>query len=204
MRTDHESRVIAKHVVRTGDDKAAQKYSVKGPSCLAELSSIHILRSFPPDAMHIWWENVIPDVVRHWRGKYFSEIALAEIGAANYDADDESEEENTTKGRRGSNRATGKQKKAPATKFVKTGDPHNILSEEWAEIGSDMTSSAPTIPALFGDPVRDFTEHYHHLKAEEWKIFTFLLAPIYLKGRLPSVDYEEFINLVNAISLCCD
>lgn len=27
---------------------------------------------------------------------------------------------------------------------------------------------------------------------------------MYLKGRLPAVDYEEFINLVDAIQLCCD
>lgn len=42
------------------------------------------------------------------------------------------------------------------------------------------------------------------MTAAEWQLFTFLLAPVYLKGVLPDEDYEEFISLVEAIQISCD
>lgn len=232
MRTNEETRKIAEHVVKTGDDKVAKRYGIKGPSCLSELSSIDVPRSFPPDGMHLWWENIIPDLVKHWRGKFFSEAAIASIAAANgYEADDESaslepERPSSTEGTRKDKRAQKEKKRvgnqgyakgkkavkkgAAATaatlakKFVKTDDPYNIAPEQWFKNGKDMTSSAATFPACFGDPIRDFTDHCHHLKAAEWKIFAFILAPIYMKGQLPDEDYDELVNLIDAIHLCCD
>ncbi|KAI5836976.1 hypothetical protein DFP73DRAFT_452625, partial [Morchella snyderi] len=43
---------------------------IKGLSILSRLKSIHFPRSFPPDSMHLWFENIITDLVKHWRGKY--------------------------------------------------------------------------------------------------------------------------------------
>ncbi|KAI5843325.1 hypothetical protein DFP73DRAFT_455220, partial [Morchella snyderi] len=154
MRDDKISRQIATHVVQTGDDNAAKRHGIKGPSCLSQLPSIDIPRSFPPDAMHLWWENVIPDMVEHWRGKFFSDNA------------------------------------------------YNIAPEVWESIGKDMQASACTFPSSFGDPIRDFTEHCHHLKAAEWKIFTLLLASIYFKDNLSDEDYDEFINIVETLQFC--
>lgn len=219
IRTDEQSRRIANHVLETGDDKAAKKYGIKGPSCLSDLTSIDIPRSFPPDAMHLWWENIIPDLVEHWRGKFFTEKATVDILETSYDADSEPvdrEDINSRKlskkrkiSKKGTRKGKGKAAKKgsvaqPVKRFVKTDDPYNIAPEEWHEIGKDSAASAATVPALFGDPVRDFAEHCHHLKAAEWKIFTFLLAPIYLKRRLPDKDYDEFLNLVDALHLSCD
>lgn len=66
-------------------------------------------------------------------------------------------------------------------KFVKTNNPYSIASYKLVEIGKDMLSSAATFLAQFGDPIRDFTKHCHHLKAAEWKTFTLLLVPTYMK-----------------------
>ncbi|RPB17400.1 hypothetical protein P167DRAFT_479756, partial [Morchella conica CCBAS932] len=161
LRSDSECRKIADHVIETGDDKTAKKYGIKGPSCLSELLTIDIPKSFPPDAMHLWWENVIPDLFRHWRGKF----------------------------------STG----APMDD-----DPYNISPEDWLRIGKDMASSAGTFPASFGEPIRDFAEHCQHLKAAEWKNVALLMAPIYMKDRLPEADYLEFLNLIDAVHLCID
>ncbi|KAH0604134.1 uncharacterized protein H6S33_007165 [Morchella sextelata] len=184
MRNDDQTRKIAAHVVQTGDDNVAKKYGIKGLSCLYQLSSIDLPRSFPPDAMHLWWENIIPDLVEHWRGKFFSDIATAQIHAAGQDDQDSAPAKPSMK------------------KFHKTRDLYNIPPDIWEDIGRDMLASAPSFPALFGDPIRDFTEHCHHFKAAEWKTFAFLLAPIYLKDNLPEEDYSEFINIIDAVQLC--
>lgn len=161
---------------------------------------------------------MIPDLVKHWRGKFFSENASADIEEARrdpadgYDAGDGGARPTGAGGKRqGKKKTKGGPKRgehttasSAAKKFVKTDDPWNIPPEDWTEIGMDMEQSTTMVPASFGDPIRNFTEHCHHLKAAEWKIFSFLLAPIYLKRRLPDEDYDEFINLVDAIYLCCD
>lgn len=230
MRTDEGSRKIADHVVETGDEKNAKKYGIKGPSCLAGLVAIDIPRSFPPDGMHLWWENVIPDLFRHWRGKFTHGAPVSEDSehAPVYDADTESDpeerpasqhrrgtesaypEENIGSQRRRSGRRAGvpsvanKRGPAEAKKFIKTNDEYNIAPNEWLRIGKDMASSAATFPASFGEPIRDFAEHCQRLKAAEWKNITLLMAPIYMKGRLPDVDYIEFLNLIDAVRLSVD
>lgn len=71
MRNDAVFRLVAKQVARQGGtNKQKSKYGVKGISILSQLTSIDFSRSFPPDSMPLWFENVIPDSVRHCRGKY--------------------------------------------------------------------------------------------------------------------------------------
>lgn len=60
------------------------------------------------------------------------------------------------------------------------------------------------MPSLFGPLLRNFIEHIHEMTAAEWQLFTFTLAPVYLKDVLPDDDYQEFISLVEAIQLACD
>lgn len=177
MWTNEKSRMIAEHVLKTGDDKAAKKYGIKGPFCLADLTSIDIPRSFPPDVMHLWWENIIPE---HWRGKFFSTTdttdrsGMADISEADYDADSEQLEDGRSFKKRSKKRKKVKPTGTaqPTKRFVKTNDPYNIAPEELSAIGKDTAESAATIPASFGNPIRDFAEHCHHLKAAERKIFT--------------------------------
>ncbi|KAH8152606.1 uncharacterized protein LAJ45_03447 [Morchella importuna] len=239
MRDDTQSRRIGLHVVQTGDEHTAKRYGIKGPCCLSQLKSIDIPRSFPPDAMHLWWENIIPDLVKHWRGRFFSDLATANINAVaaadeGMDTDVESEEseesgsdleiaDNQSARRRRSvprrpraRIARGRNRNTPVPsppaparfsatkKFVQTDDEYNIRPSIWLDISRDMVASANTFPTLFGDPIRNFAEHCHHLKAAEWRTFAFLLAPIYLKGNLPDEDYEHYLNLIDAIQLACD
>ncbi|RPB14500.1 hypothetical protein P167DRAFT_484316, partial [Morchella conica CCBAS932] len=71
MRTDEEFRMVAGRIARRGATaKQKSKYGIKGLSILSRLSSIDFPRSFPPDAMHLWFENIVPDLVKHWRGKF--------------------------------------------------------------------------------------------------------------------------------------
>ena len=47
------------------------KYGVKARSIFLGLPGISFPWSFPPDAMHLFYENVVPRVVKHYRGVYF-------------------------------------------------------------------------------------------------------------------------------------
>lgn len=83
MRHDKEFRHVAAQVARKGaTEKQGSKYGVKGLSILSRLSSIDFPRSFPPDCMHLWFENVVPDLVKHWRGKYRISVDQAPDAAA--------------------------------------------------------------------------------------------------------------------------
>ena len=44
---------------------------INGLAVLANLTSIDFPRSFPPDSMHLFSENVIPDMCKHYRGAFF-------------------------------------------------------------------------------------------------------------------------------------
>ncbi|KAI5842122.1 hypothetical protein DFP73DRAFT_596111 [Morchella snyderi] len=138
-------------------------------------------------------------MVEHWRGKFFSDTATAQIHAAisMHDGDDEN-------GGRQRGRRTSVPAKPSTKKFLKTKDAYNIGPEIWESIGKDMLASATNFPSLFGNPFRNFAEHCHHLNSAEWKTFKMLLAPIYFKDHLPDEDYEEFINVVETVQLCCE
>ncbi|KAI5817876.1 hypothetical protein BZA77DRAFT_224626, partial [Pyronema omphalodes] len=110
--------------------------------------------------MHLFWENIIPDMVRHWRGKFHTLNTKA------------SEE------------------------------PWHIASERWNALGSNMLASNSMFPAHFGESLRDFAAHGHHMKAAEWKNLGLLILPVFLKDSLPAEDYTEYINLVQAIQQC--
>ena len=71
MRTNHEFRRDATHIEETADKKAADLTGIAGLAILAKLPSIDFPRSFPPDSMHLFFENVIPALVRHYRGVFF-------------------------------------------------------------------------------------------------------------------------------------
>lgn len=219
MRNDVEFRRVAKQVARRGaTDKQRSRYGVKGLSILSRLSSIDFPRSFPPDAMHLWFENVIPDLVKHWRGKYRVEVLDISDGAS--EADDESSQaenfddryQSSNKRKLTANSQRSKNKKRKKTgsmrvkqpKAVVTGDEYNIRLQTWEKLSRQIADSAPTMPSLFGPLLRNFIEHIHEMTAAEWQLFTFTLAPVYLKDVLPDEDYQEFISLVEAIQLACD
>lgn len=234
MRTDQEFRLVGSQIARQGaTNKQRSKYGLKGLSILSQLTSIDFPRSFPPDSMHLWFENVLPDLIKHWRGKYRVEIDRDDSFDADNEAsesDPESSDTSTgddkeaqpskkrrTKGknstRHGKRAKTNDQVKRKArakkatvkeAKVVATDDEYNMPLFVWEEISAWIAASAPNVPLLFGPMLRNFLEYLHQMTASEWQLFTFLLAPVYLKDVLPDHDYEEFISLVEAIQLSCD
>ena len=70
LRSDEETREIARKVVDLGSSKLAVQYGVTKVAIISNLRSVDMIRSFPPDAMHLFWENIIPTLVRHWRGNF--------------------------------------------------------------------------------------------------------------------------------------
>lgn len=98
MRSNDDFRNVARQIATKGATKAQMsKYGLRGLSILSRLGSIDFPRSFPPDSMHLWFENIIPDLVKHWRGKYRTSNAdgsdADDEGSAIEASDSESEEE---------------------------------------------------------------------------------------------------------------
>lgn len=71
MRSNNEFRADAKHIEETAHKEAADRTGIAGSAILAQLPSIDFPRSFPPDSMHLFFENVIPALARHYRGVFF-------------------------------------------------------------------------------------------------------------------------------------
>jgi hypothetical protein len=212
LRTDVETRDIASKIVNLGSDKLAFQYGINKLAILAELTSLDMIRGFPPDEMHLYWENIIPGLVKHWRGNFTTLPCFTGRQATHTDSDDEMEEalesesasqERTKspppkKRKRTSGRADDR---SSSTKFIETEDPWNIPPLVWSQIGRNMYDSHSTIPTQFGEAPRDFWEHSHHLKAAEWKNFAFLFLPVYLKSNLPDDDYAAFMELIDCIKI---
>ena len=76
-------RFDATHIEETGDKKAADLTRISGLAILGKLASIDFPRSFPPDGMHLFFENVIPALVRHHRGVFFKKDYIADAVARN-------------------------------------------------------------------------------------------------------------------------
>lgn len=218
-RTDRSFREAAAHIATTGDDKAAHKTGIRGESILSSLTSIDFPRSFPPDSMHLYFERVVPSMVKHYRGTFFeyrdnSETEVLEDDkestASSNPADDSVQIENhKRKRRRGVRDVRGSKPSKIARPNIKRNpqkfrvgeDEWSIPPDEWYSIGRDQESSATDIPGAFGRSPRNFAGHIHELSAEEWKMQATLFLPIYLKNRLPASHYNQFCNLVEIISL---
>ena len=51
-------------------EKLAKAYGIKGVPLLSALRSLRFPQSFPYDFMHLIWENLIPNLVLFWSGRY--------------------------------------------------------------------------------------------------------------------------------------
>lgn len=169
MQSNLEFRRVAAQVARTAaTEKQGSKYGVKGLSVLSRLPSIDFRRSFPPDSMHLGFENIIPDLLKHWRGKYRVDTPTEhpESGTDGSEDDNESSssEERPTKKRKTKHlkpvvsppKATRKKgrkknpKPAKEPKLVLTDDPYNITLKRMKVFSQEIASSGPTMPVLFG------------------------------------------------------
>ena len=249
------------------------KYGVKGRSIFLGLPGISFPWSFPPDAMHLFYENVVPRVVKHYRGVFFlgadsesvdpasgapttpadegedlNQGAGRQRGARNLkrsrvdsdtpaedddqldprskyrvrkrgrvakvptadddqddvedaddaddaddqdDADDEEEvpaptkkpNPNVSKGR--AKISKPKTARDKVVKFMKNdSDPYNIPPTSWDAYSRWIVSSQKWFPAEFGGALIDFGAHCHHLTADQWRTFTFHIAPIMMRPRI--------------------
>jgi hypothetical protein len=51
-------------------EELAKAYGIKGVPLLSALKSLRFPQSFPYDFMHLVWENLIPNLVLFWSGRY--------------------------------------------------------------------------------------------------------------------------------------
>jgi len=65
-----QTKEVDQAPTKTAADSLAKKYGIKGIPILSFLDSIALPQSFPPDFMHIAWENVIRSLVARWTGEF--------------------------------------------------------------------------------------------------------------------------------------
>lgn len=51
-------------------EQAAKEYGLHGESIISTFPGIRMSRSFPWECLHLFFENTIPNMIRHWRGKF--------------------------------------------------------------------------------------------------------------------------------------
>ena len=77
FRTHEEYLCAMEQIVKYNNYDWAKTYGVRGFSILTQLSSIIFPWSFPPDPMHIWFENIFPcTLFNHQRGRFFQAHVL--------------------------------------------------------------------------------------------------------------------------------
>lgn len=174
--------------------------------------------------MHLWFENVIPDLVKHWRGKYRVK-AVADVAGTDKESkskfsgsetppsnpEDNPDGQSQRRRQRRGKGGRGKKKKSTQTgnrltepKVITTDDNYHVVLLVWKRMSAWIAASSPNVPALFVSILRNFLEYINQMTAAEWQLFTFLLGPVYLKGVLPDEDYQEFISLVEATQISCN
>ena len=139
MRTNIQFRRDAAHIEETKHKEAADLTGISGLAILAQLPSIDFPRSFPPDSMHLFFENVIPALTRHYRGVFFKVDHRGRTGGDNEEA--QPDPESTNRGSRKRKRTATKSSGSSSTanlKFKKTADPWNVEPKVWEQIGRDQ------------------------------------------------------------------
>jgi len=164
MRTNNEFRADAKHIEDTAHKEAADKTGIAGLAILSRLPSIDFPPSFPPDSMHLFFENVIPALARHYRGVFFKKDHSAE--GATSDSNQVPADGPVPRGSRkrkrvpvsscltaapgavgGGINASGRRAAASSAshlrqtgglKFKSTSDPWNVGPKVWERIGRDQ------------------------------------------------------------------
>lgn len=173
---------------------------IKEETIFAELDSIIFPWSFTLDSMHLFFCNIVPQMVNHWRGKFWPKERTKQ----------QPEGDEGMEIPQGASRAGGRVGATQLTtqtgkkKFLKTADEYNVDPEDWAQIGEEMKCSRDTFPRAFGDAVRSIYEVHHEFKAAEWKNWALLFSPALLQGRLQETHYQQWISFVKGLGLAVD
>jgi hypothetical protein len=59
------------YIEEIGHKEAADLTNISGLAILTQLPSIEFPHSFPPDSIHLFFESVLPALVRHYLGVFF-------------------------------------------------------------------------------------------------------------------------------------
>ena len=70
LRKHEESLRTALHIVNDLCDSCRFKNGLRGVPILTNLKGIDFPKSFPPDLMHLFYENILPAMFRHYRGVF--------------------------------------------------------------------------------------------------------------------------------------
>lgn len=70
LRRHEESLHTANHIVNDLCDTCRFKNGLRGVPILSNLKGIDFPKSFPPDLMHLFYENILPAMFRHYRGVF--------------------------------------------------------------------------------------------------------------------------------------
>ncbi|KAI5816186.1 Transposase family tnp2-domain-containing protein [Pyronema omphalodes] len=198
LRTHEEFCRRAVHITRTMCLTCPRQHGIRGTAIVSRLPSIEFPTSFPPDLMHIMYENVIPALFRHYRGVFgVREPVPVPVTDGGHEHSSEGSEDDD-EGARDSEPIRPTQ---PSKKFIRTSDSWNIAPPEWKAIGKAFEQSAQLLPHSFGEPLRDFYRHCQELKAAEWAAVTKHAGPVFLSTLLPECDYHGYMLLVKAIIL---
>jgi len=173
MRTNNEFRANAKHIQETAHKEAADRTGIAGLAILARLPSIDFPRSFPPDSMHLFFENVIPALTRHYRGVFFKKDFTTD-GATGGQDHGQTERPAPGRSRKRKRTTIGSGPMAipeasstteppgalgvggvshclplPAVKFKETSDPWNVKPKVWERIGLDQKVMTQVASSIF-------------------------------------------------------
>lgn len=211
VRTDTRMREQARHIVQTKDAGYAKRAGIKGEAILARLPSVIFPWSFPPDIMHLIFENIMPGLMRHYMGTFFPD----DTGGGDCLGDGDAAGQSTQwgAGKRVGPALRGRPPKHPIVprdregllvrtsphNFQRNDDPWNVAPREWLILSADIDRSNTTFPSAFGPHLINYAGHVGRMTAAQWRIWTFHLAPIYLRTRIPNHHYEELISLVQAV-----
>lgn len=164
IRNNDTFRYDATHIEETADKIAADLTGIAGQAILSRLPSIDFPRSFPPDSMHLFYENVIPAMIRHYRGIFFKKHYVVDTSAGGavgrghgprggpgssggrrqstvnlqsrvIEGMAEKADGGVGRGGIGSSR---QRLQVPIVKFRKTPDPWNVDPKVWERIGKDQ------------------------------------------------------------------
>lgn len=159
IRGDTKWREIALHVTRYPNSSKVQETGIKGTSIfiVMGIKSMLFPRSFPIEAMHLFYGNLFVSITKHLCGIFFSSFTNIDgLTTAYVDSNSEqssSNEENVPPNT--SNRRKAKQKvrkaadfrKPPPAKFKVTHNPRNIRPDTCKLWSGCIISSKNTIPA---------------------------------------------------------
>ncbi|KAF8537965.1 hypothetical protein BDD12DRAFT_806510 [Trichophaea hybrida] len=93
LRNNQEIQFISRMIVDMNSTKLAIQHAINSESIFTRLQSIDMVRSFPPDEMHLWFDNIFPDLVQHLRGKFHTApVASAESTKGDHEHQEENDE----------------------------------------------------------------------------------------------------------------